>query len=136
GKGQAPQVFDTGRDPSLRAIFSQLRLWLGLGQAAAATPAATANDADKNGDANREYEMRSGGDPAHREPALLLFPRNESDSVLGKTFARVELYLDGRTWQLTRLLLVEKSGDEKQIVFTRVRRNVALPAGIFDEDLQ
>ncbi len=130
GSGPNPQVqvFDTGRDPNMRAIFTQLRLWLGLGPAT--------SDADKNGDANREYEMRSSGDPAHKEPALVLVPRNESDSVLGKTFARIELYLDGRTWQLTRLLLVERSGDEKQIVFTRVKRNVALPQGTFDQGLQ
>jgi outer membrane lipoprotein-sorting protein len=109
-----PQVFDTARDPNLRAIFAQLRLWLGAGSFS---------------EAGSEYDLRVGGDPAQKRPALILLPR--ASSVLGKTFSRVELHLDGQSWQLTRLLLFEQSGDEKEIVFTRVQRNVALPAGSF-----
>lgn len=118
--GSAPtQTFDLARDANMRAIFAQLRLWLGLGGAAAASLASP--------DIAREYDMRTGGDSA--KPALLLFPR--PGSLLGKTFSRIELHLDGRTWQLLRLLLVEQSGDEKEISFTRIQRNVALPASAF-----
>ena len=56
----------------------------------------------------------------------------KAGTVLGKTFARVELHLDGRSWQLNRLLLVEQSGDEKEIIFSRVQRNVPIPASIFN----
>lgn len=111
-----PQVFDTARDPNVRAIFTQLRLWLGAGSFSDPSTAA-------------DYDLRVGGDPAHGKPALVLLPK--AGTVLGKTFSRVELHLDGRTWQLSRLLLVEQSGDEKEILFTRVQRNVPLPAGLF-----
>lgn len=111
-----PQVFDTARDPNVRAIFAQLRLWLGAGSFSDPSTAA-------------DYDLRVGGDPAHGKPALVLLPK--AGTVLGKTFSRVELHLDGRTWQLSRLLLVEQSGDEKEIIFSRVQRNTALPAGLF-----
>lgn len=114
-----PQVFDTARDPNLRAIFVQLRLWLGAG-----------SFSDSGSGSGPEYDMRVGGDPAHGRPALVLVPK--AGTVLGKTFARVELHLDGRSWQLNRLLLVEQSGDEKEIIFSRVQRNVALPASVFN----
>ncbi len=118
------QVFDTGANPSLRAIFAQLRLWLGLGAGAQSETAASTD---------KQYTMRVGGEPAKLRPALLLFPHSEGgSSLLGKTFSRIELHIDARTWQLSRLLLVEQSGDEKEITFTRVRRNVALPAHAFE----
>lgn len=122
--GSSPtQTFDLARDANMRAIFAQLRLWLGLGASLGGAAAASLASPD----IAREYDMRTGGDSA--KPALLLFPR--PGSLLGKTFARIELHLDGRTWQLLRLLLVEQSGDEKEISFTRIQRNVALPASAF-----
>jgi len=122
--GSAPtQTFDLARDANMRAIFAQLRLWLGLGASLSGAAAASLASPD----IAREYDMRTGGDSA--KPALLLFPR--PGSLLGKTFSRIELHLDGRTWQLLRLLLVEQSGDEKEISFTRIQRNVALPASAF-----
>lgn len=114
-----PQVFDTARDPNLRAIFVQLRLWLGAG---------SFSDASPGSGSAADYDMRVGGAPGR--PALVLVPK--AGTVLGKTFARVELHLDGRSWQLNRLLLVEQSGDEKEIIFSRVQRNVPIPASIFN----
>jgi outer membrane lipoprotein-sorting protein len=107
-----PQIFDTARDATLRAIFTQLRLWLGAGTFA---------------DAKDEYDLRSGG--STDRPALLLSPR--PSSPLAKTFSRVELHLDGRSWQVARLLLVEQSGDEKEILFSHVKRNQTLPLKLF-----
>jgi outer membrane lipoprotein-sorting protein len=110
---RAPQVFDTGKDPTLRAVFAQLRLWLGQGALA---------------DARGEYEMSTAGTP--ERPALVLAPK--PTSVLAKTFSRIELHVDGKTVLLSRLLLVEQSGDEKEIVFGKIQRNVDLPAGAFE----
>lgn len=111
-----PQIFDMARDKNLGAIFAQLKLWLGL---AGGANTASALQAD--------YALGTGADKNH--PALLLFPKPQS--LLGKTFARVELHLSERTYELVRLLLVEQSGDEKEIVFTRIARNPKLPASAF-----
>lgn len=108
------QVFDMARDANLRAIFAQLRLWLGLGVAGSSLGAA---------DVAADYEMRSGG--STEKPVLVLLPK--PTSLLGKTFSRVELSLDGKSFQLLRLLLVEQSGDEKEIQFASVKRNQPLP---------
>lgn len=110
------QVFDMAKDANLRAIFAQLRLWLGLSSGEAGSPLGTAELL-----ADYELKASSGKDG----PVLIMLPR--PTSVLGKTFARVELSLVGRGCQLTRLLLVEQSGDEKEIRFTSVKRNAPLP---------
>lgn len=102
-----PQTFDTGGDPKMRAIFAQLRLWLGQGELTTA---------------QGDYDVSVGGKPA--QPALLLSPR--SSTPLSATFVRIELHVDGQTLQLQRLLLVEKSGDEKEIIFSKIQRNPAL----------
>jgi outer membrane lipoprotein-sorting protein len=109
---RAPQVFDTARDPTMRVIFTQLQLWLGNGSLQSA---------------KAEYEVQSGG--TSDQPALLLSPR--AGTVLSKVFARIELHVDGKTLQLNRLLLVENSGDEKEILFSHVQRNVPIPAAMF-----
>jgi outer membrane lipoprotein-sorting protein len=111
------QVFDMARDANLRAIFAQLRLWLGLSGADSA--GSTSGTAELLAD----YELRTSG--SKEAPVLVMLPR--PTSVLGKTFARVELSLAGRGCQLTRLLLVEQSGDEKEIRFTSIKRNAPLP---------
>lgn len=110
---RAPQVFDTAKDPTLRAVFAQLRLWLGQGAL---------------GDARGEYEMSTAGTP--ERPALVLAPK--PSSVLAKTFSRIELHVDGKTLLLARLLMVEQSGDEKEIVFGKIQRNVDLPKNAFE----
>jgi outer membrane lipoprotein-sorting protein len=107
-----PQVFDTGRDPKLRAIFAQLRLWLGQGELA------TARD---------QYDVSVGGKTG--QPALILAPR--PSSPLAATFARIELQVDGASLTLVRLLLVERSGDEKEILFAKIQRNPTLDARLF-----
>lgn len=107
-----PQVFDSSRDPTLNAIFTQLQLWLGNGALASA---------------QADYQVSSSGTAEH--PALILAPR--PTSPLSRAFSRIELHVDGRTLQLGRLLLVENSGDEKEVVFTRLQRNVALPQTAF-----
>ncbi|HRI52027.1 MAG TPA: outer membrane lipoprotein carrier protein LolA [Pseudomonadota bacterium] len=107
-----PQVFDSSRDPTLNAIFSQLQLWLGNGSLASA---------------QADYQVSSGG-TADR-PVLVLAPR--PTSPLSRAFSRIELHVDGRTLQLGRLLLVENSGDEKEVVFTRLQRNAVLPQTAF-----
>jgi outer membrane lipoprotein-sorting protein len=107
-----PQVFDTGKDPKLRAIFSQLRLWLGQGELASA---------------KGQYDISLGGTPG--KPALLMAPRPESP--LAATFSRIELHVEGRSLQLLRLLLVERSGDEKEILFSKIQRNPRLDPQVF-----
>jgi outer membrane lipoprotein-sorting protein len=107
-----PQVFDSSRDPTLNAIFTQLQLWLGNGSLASA---------------QADYEVSSSG--TAERPALILAPRPASP--LSRAFSRIELHVDGRTLQLGRLLLVENSGDEKEVVFSRMQRNAALPQNAF-----
>jgi hypothetical protein len=108
-----PQVFDSARDPTLHAIFSQLQLWLGNGSLAGA---------------QGEYVVSSSG--TAERPALILAPRPAS--ALSRAFTRIELHVDGRTMQLMRLLLVETSNDEKEVVFSRLQRNVAIPDSAFE----
>lgn len=110
------QVFDMAKDANLRAIFAQLRLWLGLSSGEAGSPLSTA-------ELLADYELKASG--SKDSPVLIMLPR--PTSVLGKTFTRVELSLAGRGCQLNRLLLVEQSGDEKEIRFTSVKRNAPLP---------
>lgn len=109
---RTPQVIDTGKDPTLRAIFAQLKLWLGQGSLR---------------DAEGEYEVKTGG--TTDQPALLLVPK--AQSVLSRVFARIELHVDGKTMLLRRLLMVEQSGDEKEVVFGKLERNIELAASQF-----
>jgi outer membrane lipoprotein-sorting protein len=110
---RAPQVFDTARDPLVSALFTQLQLWLGNGSLASA---------------QGDYVVQSGGTAA--QPALILLPR--PGSPLSRAFTRIELHVDGRTMQLVRLLLVENSGDEKEILFSHLQRNTSIPQTAFD----
>ncbi len=110
--GAAPQVFDLDKDATMRAIFDQLLTWLGPGSLAAARD---------------DYELGTAGTAA--APILTLTPKPASP--VAKTFARVELRLDPRTWLMKSILLVEKNGDEKEIDFAKLQRNVKLPADAF-----
>lgn len=107
-----PRVFDTGKDPKMRAIFSQLRLWLGQGELVSA---------------KGQYDIALAGKPG--QPALVMVPRAESP--LAATFSRIELHVEGRSLQLLRLLLVERSGDEKEILFSKIQRNPRLDPQVF-----
>ncbi len=110
--GAAPQRFDLEKDATMRAIFDQLLTWLGPGSLAAARD---------------DYELAVAGSAS--APVLTLTPKLAS--AIGKAFARIELRLDPRTWLMRSILLVEKNGDEKEIDFSRLQRNVKLPANAF-----
>ena len=107
-----PQVIDTGKDPMLRAIFTQLRLWLGQGSLR---------------EAESEYEISVAG--SVDQPALVLVPK--AQSPLQRVFSRIELHLDGKTMLLRRLMMVEQSGDEKEIIFGKLDRNIEISASQF-----
>lgn len=110
---RAPQVIDTSKNPTMQAIFSQLRLWLGQGSLK---------------EAEGEYEVKTAG--TKEQPALVLFPKPET--VLSRVFTRIELHVDGKTMQLTRLLMQEKNGDEKEVVFGKTEKNIALGSSQFE----
>ncbi|HEX4456891.1 MAG TPA: outer membrane lipoprotein carrier protein LolA [Polyangia bacterium] len=110
--GAAPQVFDLAKDATMRAIFDQLLVWLGSGSLA---------------QARVDYDIASGGTTA--APTLLLTPK--AASAVARAFTRVELRLDGKTHLLRAIALVEPNGDEKEIVFTKLTKNAALPENAF-----
>ena len=48
-----------------------------------------------------------------------------------KAGATTHLRLDGKTWLMKSILLVEKNGDEKEIDFGKLARNAKLPPDAF-----
>lgn len=110
--GRAAQRFDLGKDGTLQAIFAELELWLGSGSLRAA---------------EREYEVRETAGKGG--PALVMVPR--PGTPLSRTFSQIELRVDSKTAILRGILLVEKGGDQKEISFTTMNRNVVLPADAF-----
>jgi outer membrane lipoprotein-sorting protein len=110
--GNAPQEFDLAKDATMRAIFEQLLTWLGPGSLARARD---------------DYDMLAGGTAA--APELTLVPK--ATSAVAKAFAKIQLRLDGKTWIMKSIALVEKNGDEKEIVFGKLERNAKLPADAF-----
>ncbi|HEX8950443.1 MAG TPA: outer membrane lipoprotein carrier protein LolA [Polyangia bacterium] len=111
--GAAPQLFDLDKDVTMRAVFDQLLTWLGPGSLAAARD---------------DYELATAGSAA--APILTLTPKPASQ--IGKAFARIELRLDGKSWLMRSILLVEKNGDEKEIDFGKLARNGKLPPDAFN----
>jgi outer membrane lipoprotein carrier protein len=110
--GNPPQEFDLDKDATMRAIFDQLLTWLGPGSLSKARD---------------DYQLEAGGTAA--APILTLTPKLAS--AVGRAFAKIELRLDGKSWTLRSILLVEKNGDEKEIVFSHLQRNAKLPADAF-----
>lgn len=110
--GAAPQVFDLAHDAVMRTIFDQLLLWLGPGSL---------------GGARADYDLSVTGSAS--APALVLVPK--AGGAIARAFQRIELRLDGKSLLLRSILLTEKNGDEKEIVFGKLARNAALPAGAF-----
>jgi outer membrane lipoprotein-sorting protein len=96
----------------MRAIFDQLLTWLGPGSLQAA---------------RADYELAAAGSAA--SPSLILTPR--ADRPVARAFLRVELRIDGKSGMLRAIALTEKNGDEKEITFTKLQKNVALPADAF-----
>ena len=91
------------RDATMRTIFDQLLLWIGPG-------ALTRARAD--------YDFAAAG--TAEAPILSLTPR--AQSPIAKAFKRIDLRLDPKTWLLRSILLIEVSGDEKEITFSRLER--------------
>jgi outer membrane lipoprotein carrier protein len=110
--GAEPQTFDLAKDATMRAIFDQLLTWLGPGSMA---------------QARVDYDIGALGSAA--EPRLSLVPK--ATSPVAKAFRSIELRLDGKTLLMRSILLTEKNGDEKEITFTHLQRNAAIPAGAF-----
>ncbi len=108
--GGEAQVFDLDKDPTLRAVFDQLLTFVGGGSIAAAEAA---------------YTLEAEGG---KTPRLVLVPRE--GGPVARTFSRIELSFDEHT-QVRAIKLVEKNGDEKDIAFSKIERNHALPAGAF-----
>lgn len=109
--GAPAQVFDLDKDATMRAIFDQLLMWLGPGTLQKSS----------------EYTLSTAGSAA--APVLVLTPK--AGSLVGKAFSRIALRLDPKRWLARSILLVEKSGDEKEIVFTKLQRNVKLQPDAF-----
>jgi outer membrane lipoprotein-sorting protein len=109
--GAEAQVFELGRDPTMRAMFDQLLLWLGAGDLKAS---------------RADYAMSvAGGADA---PSLVLVPRE--GAAVAKVMARIELRFDARA-TLAAIALREAGGDEKEITFSHLERNKPLPADTF-----
>jgi chaperone LolA len=106
--GAATQTFDLAKDATMRAVFDQLLLWLGSGSLT---------------QARGDYEMTVNG------ATLTLLPK--TTSPVAKAFIRIELRFDERSLLLKSIFLVEKNGDEKEIVFTRLDKNPTLPPDAF-----
>jgi outer membrane lipoprotein carrier protein len=110
--GAAAQSFDLDKDATMRAIFDQLLTWLGPGSLA---------------QARSDYAIDAGGSAA--APVVTLTPK--PDRPVARAFSKVELRIDGKSGLLKSIALVEKNGDQKEITFTRLQKNVPLPAGAF-----
>lgn len=110
--GAAPQVFDLAKDATMRAIFDQLLTFVGGGSIASV---------------QADYELAASG-PETR-PLLTLTPK--PTSPVAKAFVKIELQLDDKLL-VRKILLVEKNGDEKEIVLGKIGRNGKLPDGAFD----
>jgi len=109
--GAEAQVFDLSTDATMRTVFDQLLLWLGAG--------APSLDGD--------YVLTTAGTAA--APVLVLAPK--AGSTLARAFSRIELRVDGKSGLLSGLKMVERSGDEKDIAFVKLERNVTLPPNLF-----
>jgi chaperone LolA len=106
--GAAPQTFDLAKDATMRAIFDQLLTWL----------SPTSMD-----QAKKDYDI------VVKDSTLILTPK--ATSPVAKAFSRIELRLDPKTLLMKSILLTEKNGDEKEITFTKLSKNSALPADAF-----
>ncbi len=110
--GSDAQSFDLAKEPSVRAVFDQILVWL--------EPSALAA-------AQTDYDLSTEG--SAKEPVLVLRPK--AGSLLGRTFSRVALRLDGKELLLRAIELTETNGDQKTIRFTKMERNQPLPPNAF-----
>lgn len=107
--GVPAQVFDLTTDRVMRPIFDQLFVWLGSGSLH---------------EAQAEYEMVAGGNAS----SLTLKPR--AGTTMARALRQVELSFDAKLL-LSRMVIFEVSGDEKEIRFSRMERNAPLPKEAF-----
>ena len=112
--GGEAQTFDLERDPTMRIVFDQLLVWLGTGP----------KDKDKLA---ADYTLATVEQKG--QPTLILTPL--PTSTVSKVFSRIELRLDAKTSLLRSLLLIERAGDEKEIVFQKLLKNAKLPGDAF-----
>ena len=101
--GAPPKVFDLATDATMRAVFDQLLLFFGGGDLTRA---------------KTDYSLTTSGTPD--TPTLILTPL--PTSPIAKAFQKIELRVDGKTMLLRSILLIEKSGDEKEITFTKLTK--------------
>jgi outer membrane lipoprotein carrier protein len=110
--GQPAQVFDLERDATMRTVFDQLLLWLAPDSLTAARQA---------------YDLAVSG--TRDEPALVLTPK--PGGQVAKAFSRIALRVDGKTHLLRGIVLTERNGDEKELLFVKLQRNAPLPPDAF-----
>lgn len=101
-----PEVYDLAKQPGMQVVFDRILVWLGRGSLA---------------DATKDYEVKVVG-PA----ALRLIPKGS----LAKHLIDVEMRFD-TAWQLAFVHVREKSGDQTQITFANLKRNVKLDDSLF-----
>jgi outer membrane lipoprotein carrier protein len=110
--GAAPQVFDLTRDPTMRTVFDQLLIWL------------SGDGLDR---ARADWDLAA---PTAASGITYQALTPKPSTPMAKVFQRVTLGFDDKL-VLRSIKLVEPSGDEKEIRFTKVERNAKLPASTF-----
>ncbi len=103
--GAAPQVFDLKSDATMRTIFEQLLGWLTGPQ-----------------NIDRDYNVTLHGN------SLELLPKPESQ--VARAFQKIVLRFD-KTLLLQSIALTEKNGDQKEITFVKVERNIQIDPSAF-----
>jgi outer membrane lipoprotein-sorting protein len=110
--GASAQTFDLQRDPTMRTVFDQLLIWIG------------GEGLDR---ARADWELAA---PMQKGGVTYQALTPKPGTPMARVFARVTLGFDEQLL-LRSIQLVEPSGDEKEIRFTKVERNGKLPANAF-----
>jgi outer membrane lipoprotein-sorting protein len=100
--GASPEVYDLTKQPGMQAIFDRVLVWLGRGSLA---------------DAAKEYDLAVIG-----PSTLRLTPKGN----LARHLIDVEMRFDPASWQLAFVHVRERSGDQTQITFAKLQRNVKI----------
>ncbi|MBI5479858.1 MAG: outer membrane lipoprotein carrier protein LolA [Deltaproteobacteria bacterium] len=104
--GQKSVTYDLGRQPGLKALLERLLAALGPGSLKAAT---------------QDFDLKVTG-----PQALLLVPRGD----LAKHLVAMEMRFDA-AWQVAGLALREKNGDQTDVTFAGLKRNVKVDDAAF-----
>ena len=105
--GAPPEVYDLARQPGMREVFDRLLVFVGRGAFA---------------DATKDYDVVLLG-PA----TLKLTPKS---GPLKRQILEVEVRFDA-AWQVAFLHVRERNGDQTQLTFTSLKRNVPVPDTAF-----